>query len=85
MANQDAFEAGFKQGMGKGKGGKGNNTKDTTGGFGKDIGKDIPSYRKGGRVKKTGIARVHKNEEVLPVKTAKKYRKAHHKKVAGKR
>ena len=31
----------------------------------------IPGYKKGGRVKKTGIARVHKNEVVLSASAAK--------------
>ncbi len=29
----------------------------------------MPSYKKGGKVKKTGKAKLHKNEVVLPVKT----------------
>jgi hypothetical protein len=35
----------------------------------------IPGYKKGGRVKRTGIARVHKNEVVLTVSAAKSLRK----------
>lgn len=31
------------------------------------------SYKKGGIVKKTGLAKLHKNERVLTVKQAKKY------------
>ena len=31
------------------------------------------SYKKGGKVKKTGVARVHKGETVLTAKEAKKY------------
>ncbi|MCK9361883.1 hypothetical protein M0Q28_06735 [Patescibacteria group bacterium] len=30
--------------------------------------KDIPSYKKGGIVKKTGLAKVHKGERVIPAK-----------------
>ena len=35
----------------------------------------IPGYRKGGKVKKTGIARVHKGEVVLTASAAKTLRK----------
>jgi len=35
----------------------------------------IPGYKKGGRVKKTGLARVHKNEVVLTAAMAKKLNK----------
>ena len=35
----------------------------------------IPGYRKGGRVKRTGLARVHKNEVVLTASAAKTLRK----------
>ena len=34
----------------------------------------IPEYKRGGKVKRTGIAKVHKNEEVLTAKEAKRYR-----------
>jgi len=37
----------------------------------------VASYKKGGKVKKTGLARLHKGEQVLKRKTAKKYRKKH--------
>jgi len=30
--------------------------------------KEIPSYKKGGTVKKTGLAKVHKGERVVPAK-----------------
>jgi hypothetical protein len=33
--------------------------------------KMIPSYKKGGRVKETGLALLHKGEHVIPVKEAK--------------
>lgn len=70
MANQEAFQKGFDQGMGKSTGKK----------------DDIPAklgtmltpaahpkiYKKGGKVKKTGLALVHKNEVVLTAKQAKK-------------
>jgi hypothetical protein len=32
------------------------------------------SYKRGGKVKRTGLAKVHKNEEVLTAKEAKRYR-----------
>lgn len=35
----------------------------------------IPGYRKGGRVKRTGLARVHKGEVVLTASAAKSLRK----------
>ena len=35
----------------------------------------IPGYRTGGRVRRTGIARVHKNEVVLTASAAKTLRK----------
>ena len=35
----------------------------------------IPGYKKGGRVKRTGIARVHKGEVVLTASAAKQLRK----------
>jgi hypothetical protein len=46
--------------------------------LGKSKGKDItdevgPGYKKGGTVKKTGLAKVHKGERVLTKKQAKKY------------
>lgn len=34
----------------------------------------IPSYRKGGKVKRTGLARVHKGERVLTRKQTRKYK-----------
>jgi SLT domain-containing protein len=35
----------------------------------------VASYKKGGKVKRTGLARLHKGEQVLKRSTAKKYRK----------
>jgi len=32
----------------------------------------LPEYKKGGVVKKTGLAKVHKGELVIPTKTVKK-------------
>lgn len=37
--------------------------------------KDIQNFKKGGRVKKTGLAKVHKGERVLNAKQAKKFEK----------
>lgn len=34
------------------------------------------SYKRGGRVRRTGLARVHKGERVLTVKQAKRYRRS---------
>jgi len=34
-----------------------------------------PEYRRGGKVKRTGIAKVHKGERVLTARQARKYRK----------
>jgi hypothetical protein len=35
----------------------------------------VASYKKGGKVRKTGLAKLHKGEQVLKHSTAKKYRK----------
>jgi hypothetical protein len=35
-------------------------------------GQKIPSYKKGGKIKKTGLAFVHKGERVVPKKAARK-------------
>jgi hypothetical protein len=35
----------------------------------------VPSYKKGGKVRKTGLARLHKGERVLTKKQAKHYKK----------
>ena len=37
-------------------------------------GSDFPSYKRGGRVKKTGLARLHKGERVLTTRQAKRFR-----------
>lgn len=34
---------------------------------------DVPQFKKGGMVKRTGLAKVHKGERVLTKKQAKKY------------
>ena len=35
----------------------------------------MPSYKRGGKVKRTGAARLHKGEQVLNTKQAKRYRR----------
>jgi len=35
----------------------------------------LPSYKRGGKVRKTGLARVHRGERVLTKKQAKRYRR----------
>ena len=35
----------------------------------------VPSYKKGGKVRKTGLARLHKGERVLNKRQAKRYSK----------
>lgn len=43
----------------------------------------VPSYRKGGRVKKTGLAKVHRGEYVLTAKKARKYRNKNRSRIRG--
>jgi len=81
MANADAFNAGF--GIGKKDAAKGKKDGEGSGLFAKP-----KSFKKGGKVKKTGIARVHKGEVVLTAAEAKKCsgkKKGTHKKVSSKR
>lgn len=70
MANADAFQSGF--GIGKDAAGKGTKPGDRFGIFNKPA--SPKTYKKGGKVKKTGIALVHKGEEVLTKAQSKKYR-----------
>jgi hypothetical protein len=42
---------------------------------GSDSHADIPEFKHGGKVRKTGLAKVHKGEEVLTAKQARKRRK----------
>lgn len=37
---------------------------------------DIPSYKKGGRVRKTGLAKLHRGERVLNKRQEKRYEKS---------
>jgi hypothetical protein len=82
MANADAFNSGFDAGMGKKSKKKKKSEllkQPTPAGIA-----DPSAYKKGGKVKKTGVALVHKGECVLTAKQAKK--KAHgRKRVAGKK
>lgn len=84
MANVDAFNSGFKSGMGK----KDDSEKSLL------LREPTPSkvanpskFKKGGRVKRTGKALVHRGEYVLTAKQAKQYRKKNgkRKRVSGKR
>lgn len=70
MANADAWNAGFS--MGKKKDDKQNIAKPN-------------SFKKGGKVRKTGFAKVHKGEVVLTAKEVKRAKKSGRKKVATKR
>lgn len=85
MANVDAFNQGFDAGMGKKKSkGKSDLIKQPTPTKVANPGE----FKKGGKVKRTGIAKVHAGEVVLTAKQAKKYGKkkaSGHKCVAGKR
>lgn len=95
MANVDAFNAGFDAGMGgKPKAGPKKPTKPVkqiSTSSGQQLTPSAPmaakpnAYKKGGKVRKTGIALVHKGERVLTAKQAKKHKKSHSKMVAGKR
>ena len=84
MANVDAFNQGFDAGMGKKKS-KGKSDL---------IQQPTPAkvanpahYKKGGKVKRTGVAKVHRGEVVLTKKQAKQYakKKLTRKRIAGKR
>jgi hypothetical protein len=83
MANVDTFNEGFDLGLGKKPPKKKAAKKAAETGVG---GVAIPrSYKKGGAVKRTGIARVHRGELVLTKAQAKKYgRKSARKKVSSK-
>jgi len=98
MANVDAFNEGFDAGWGKTKkpSKKLNNGKKKDGGGGNDGPVDLvpaanqaipKGFKKGGKVKRTGVAKVHKGEYVLSVKQTKKYvkNKGTRKRVASKR
>lgn len=99
MANADAFNSGFDAATGgkskKSKQKKPNDVKKITTDDGDtlypsaSVNPAFPNgFKKGGKVKRTGIAKVHAGEVVLTAKQAKKYgkKKAHgRKRVAGKK
>jgi hypothetical protein len=45
-------------------------------GYERGLKKPVGSYKKGGKIKKTGLAKVHKGERVLNKKQASKFEKA---------
>ena len=78
MANDEAWQTGWNQGQGK------KNPKKMPKAVGQVTTSDgqtlyptaMPKqFKKGGKVKKTGVALVHKNERVLTAKETKKYKK----------
>ena len=86
MANADVFSDGFDAGQGKKKSkskGKSDLLQQPTPTNVANPGQ----YKKGGKVKRTGVAKVHKGEYVLTVKQAKKYakKKGTRKRVSSKR
>jgi hypothetical protein len=97
MANVDAFNQGFDAGMGKKKTNKGKkktdkgdkefkNSKEVNDIRTSDGQELTPSampstFKRGGKVKRTGVAKVHRGEIVLTALQAKKY----HKKASRKR
>lgn len=74
MANTDTFNSGFDMGFSKGKSGKkaGGNAgpAQKPAGAPAKLGKDIKSFKKGGKVRKTTVALLHKGEMVLNKKQA---------------
>ena len=83
MANVDAFNEGFDAGLGKKKAPKKKDPikKDPMPGAA-----EPRTFKKGGKVKRTGVAKVHKGERVLTKGQAKQYaKKSGRKKVACKR
>ena len=89
MANQDAWDSGLMLGQmskynrkrsgGGTKKPKGKPVSDVITSDGQKLTPTAPlvgSFKKGGKVKKTGIAKVHKGELVLTAKEAKSYKKS---------
>lgn len=73
MANQEAFESGIGIGKGDAKKKKIGGRSESGAGGAEDAAKAIPStFKHGGKVKKTGKAKVHKGEVVLTAKEARK-------------
>ena len=77
MANADAFMGGFSAGSGKDKDKKKDDDKTDFA--------HPKQYKKGGMVKKTGMALVHKGELVLTAAKAKHMKKGTRKRAATKR
>jgi hypothetical protein len=69
MANAEAFQSGF--GLGKDTALKNKKLGEKSGIFTKLA--SPPSFKKGGKVKRTGMAKVHQGEVVLTKSQAKKY------------
>jgi hypothetical protein len=71
MANQAAFQMGWdlagSKGKKQGKKGGDNKLAEAAG-----LSKDTPVFKKGGRVRKTGLALVHKGEYVVPAKAGRR-------------
>jgi len=94
MANVDAFNSGFDSGHDKGKAKKDAKDQKDKGKGGSDAEPKLggmltpaakpDAYKKGGKVKRTGVALVHKGEVVLTAKQAKKKKTGAHKRVASK-
>lgn len=72
MANTDAFNRGFEMGFQKAKKPTSSKSSGQSSTDPVKLGKDIKSYKKGGKVKKTGLAVVHKGEYVLTKRKASK-------------
>ena len=88
MANADAFNQGFDAGQGKeGKKKKSNSNPKVFTPDDQQAAAIPKTFKKGGKVKRTGVAKVHKGEYVLTVKQAKKYakKKGTRKRVSSKR
>jgi hypothetical protein len=82
MANEDAWDIGWKAGSGATKKKKSTKSTDDSGGgdawgagwkagSGKASKRKVQSFKHGGKVQKTGIYRLHKGEMVVPLKKAK--------------
>jgi hypothetical protein len=83
MANVDAFNSGFDMGMGK-KSKKSKSIKNPAAKTSSGLA-DPPAYKKGGKVKKTGWAKVHKHETILTASQSKGRTKKRGKKSARKK
>ena len=90
MANADVFSQGFyegqtgKSGFSRMKNKKSRGVKQITTSDKQTL-NPTPSYKRGGKVRKTGVARLHKGELVLTAAQAKGYGKSGNKKSARKK